>query len=165
MGKWCSAGHYRAIFGVELTASSRVIVCYSQLAPAAVVVYGCGGSQTVGWLVEAWDFTNTHVQGHGEREVLPKTIYCSQVFWWGEAFEIPADGVCQWKYSTGVYKNYIPQVFVKYIYLTFEGDFHSIFPARVKWNITSTQRVRLGWRQWMSTEGTVPFGQKILFAI
>jgi len=35
------------------------------------------------WLVGAGDFTNTDVQGHGEGEVLPKTIHCSQMLCWG----------------------------------------------------------------------------------
>ena len=71
MGKWYSAGHYRAIVGVELTASLRVIVCYSQLCARS------GGDRRIcwqpdGWLVGAGDFTNTHLQGHGEGEVLPR---------------------------------------------------------------------------------------------
>ena len=70
MGKWYSAGHYRAIVGVELTASLRVIVCYSQLCARS------GGDRRIcwqpdGWLVGAGDFTNTHLQGHGEGEFLP----------------------------------------------------------------------------------------------
>ena len=51
MGKRCSAGNYRAIVGVELTASSRVIVCYSQLCSRSGGGIRMWWQPAFGWLV------------------------------------------------------------------------------------------------------------------
>ena len=67
--------------------------------------------QPDGWLVGAGDFTNMHVQGHGEGEVLPtdcraegslippdrraRRFIAHRCSGEGEAFVIPADGACQ----------------------------------------------------------------------
>jgi hypothetical protein len=124
--KWSSPGHDRAIVGVELTSSSRVIVCYSYLCARS------GGGRRMCWQPDGWlvgwleweisPIRTCKVMAKGRffpQIVGPRVLQYHQTEGWrrfiahrcsgeGEAFVFPADGVCQCKK--------IPQVFKRIIF-------------------------------------------------